>query len=131
MYQGTFEKDVYPVVKLSQLSSNPAKVQYDVVYGMFQYLFGTRNDGLTYTHKVPTAWGAVITHVPLQSQPMDRKEKHSPTENLATLYGDCDSDWVMDIRHRHSISGMVFFLGGAVIAWKTPVQPTVSISTAK
>jgi hypothetical protein len=41
-----------------------------------------------------------------------------------------DSDWAMDIRHRRSISGMVFFLGGAVIAWKTRVQPKVSLSTA-
>jgi hypothetical protein len=29
----------YPVVKLSQLSSNPAKVHYYAVYGIFQYLF--------------------------------------------------------------------------------------------
>jgi hypothetical protein len=37
----------------------------------------------------------------------------------------------MDIGHRCSISGMVFFLGGAVIAWKARVQPTVSLSTAQ
>jgi hypothetical protein len=36
----------------------------------------------------------------------------------------------MDIRHRSSISGMVFLLAGAVIAWKTRVQPTVALSTA-
>jgi hypothetical protein len=106
----------YPVVKLSQFSSNPAKVHYDAVYGIFQYLFGTRNDALTYTRTVPTDWGPVITHVPLRSQPMDHKEERIPAENLTTLYGYSDSDWVMDIRHRRSISGMVFFLGGAVIA---------------
>jgi hypothetical protein len=37
----------------------------------------------------------------------------------------------MDIRHCCSISGMVFFLGGAVIACKTRVQTTVSLSTAE
>jgi hypothetical protein len=121
----------YPVVKLSQFSSNPAKVHYDAVYGIFQFLFGTCNDGLTYTRTVPTEWAPVITHVPLRSQPMDRKEEHIPAQNLTTLYGYSDSDWAMDIRHRHSISGMVFFLGGAVIAWKTRVQPTVSLSTAE
>jgi hypothetical protein len=62
---------------------------------------------------------------------MDPKDEHIPAENLTTLYGYGDSDWVMDIRHRRSISGMVFFLGGAVIAWKTRVQPTVSLSTAE
>jgi hypothetical protein len=62
---------------------------------------------------------------------MYRKEEHIPAENLTTLYGYSDSDWAMDIRHRRSISGMVFFLRGAVIAWKTRVQPTVSLSTAE
>jgi hypothetical protein len=121
----------YPVVKLSQFSSNPAKVHYDAVYGIYQYLFGKRNDGLTYTRTVTTDWGPIITHVPLRSQPMDRKEEHTPAENLTTLYGYSDSDWAMGIRHRRSISGMVFFLGGAVIAWKTRVRPIVSLSTAE
>jgi hypothetical protein len=55
----------YPVVKLNQFSSNPEKEHYDAVYGIFQYLFGTRNDGIAYTPKVPTDWGPIITHVPL------------------------------------------------------------------
>jgi hypothetical protein len=62
---------------------------------------------------------------------MDRNEEHIPSENLTTLYGYSGSDWEMDIRHRRSISGMVFSLGGAVIARKTRVQPTVSLSTAE
>jgi hypothetical protein len=37
----------------------------------------------------------------------------------------------MDIRHRRSISGMVFFLAGAVVAWKTRVQPTIALSTSE
>jgi hypothetical protein len=61
---------------------------------------------------------------------MDRKEEHIPAETLTTLYRSSDSDWVVDIRHRRSISGIFFFLGGAVIAWKTRVQPTVYLSTA-
>jgi hypothetical protein len=37
----------------------------------------------------------------------------------------------MDIQHRHSISGMVLFLAGDVVAWKTRVQPTVALSTVE
>jgi hypothetical protein len=122
---------LYLVVKLSQLSSNPEKVHYDAVYGIFQYIFGTRNDGLTYTRKIPTNWGPVLAHVPLRSQPMDRKEEHVPSENLTTLYIYSDSDWVVEIIHRRSICGLVFFLGGSVIGWKTRVLPTVSLSTAE
>jgi hypothetical protein len=48
-----------------------------------------------------------------------------------TLYGYSDADWDIDIRHRRSISVMVFFLAGAVVAWKTRVQPTVALSNAE
>jgi hypothetical protein len=47
------------------------------------------------------------------------------------LYGYSDADRDMDIRHRRAIYGMVFFLAGAVVAWKTSVQPTFALSTAE
>jgi hypothetical protein len=75
--------------------------------------------------------GPVLKHTPLRSQPTDRIDEHVPTENLTTLYGYSDADWAMDIQHRRYISGMVFFLAGAVVAWKTSVQPTVELSTAE
>jgi hypothetical protein len=121
----------YPVVKLSQFATSPATIHYDAVYGIFQYLSGTRNAGLTYTRPAHITSGPVLKHTPLRSQPTDRLDEHVPTKNLVTLYGYSDADWDMDIRHRRSISGMVFFLAGAVVAWKTRVQPTVAMSTAE
>jgi hypothetical protein len=97
----------------------------------FQYLSGTRDDGLTYTRPEPLTWGPVVKHKPLRSQSTYRIDEHVPKENLQTLYGCSDADWAMDIRHRRSISGMVFFFAGAVIAWKTCVQPTVALSTVE
>jgi hypothetical protein len=73
--------------------------------------------------------GPVLKHTPLRSQPTNTLDEHVPTENLMTLYGYSDADWDMDIRHQGSISGMVFFLAGAVVAWKARVQPTVALST--
>jgi hypothetical protein len=121
----------YPVVKLSQFATSPATIHYDAVYGIFQYLSGTRDDGLTYTRPEPMTSGPVLKHTPLRSQPTDRIDEHVPTDNLMTLYGYSDADWAMDIRHRRSISGMVLFLAGAVVAWKTRVQPTVALSSAE
>jgi hypothetical protein len=46
------------------------------------------------------------------------------------LYRYSNAAWDMDIRHLHSISGMVSFLAGVVVAWKTCVQTTVVLSTA-
>jgi hypothetical protein len=53
--------------------------------------------------------------------------RHTPT----ALHGYVDSDWATDIRHRRSISGIVFKLAGAAIAWKSCVQPTVSLSSTE
>jgi hypothetical protein len=121
----------YPVVKLRQFATSPATIHYDAVYWFFQYLSGTRNDGLIYTRPVPMTLGPVLKHTPLRSQPIDRIDEHVPTENLTTLYGYSDAEWAIDIRHRRSISGMIFFLSGAAVAWKTRVQPTVALITAE
>jgi hypothetical protein len=77
----------YPVVKLSQFDTSPTTIQYDAVYGIFQYLSGTRDDGLTYTRPEPMTSGPVLKHTPLLSQPTDRLDEHVPTENLTMLYG--------------------------------------------
>jgi hypothetical protein len=90
----------YPVIKLSQCSTNPATIHYDAVYGIFQYLTGTRDDGLIYTRPKPLALGPVMKHTPLRSQSTDRIGEHVPKENLQTLYGYSNTDWDMDIRHR-------------------------------
>jgi hypothetical protein len=77
----------YPVVKLSQFATSATNIHYDAVYGIFQYLSGTRNDGLTYTRPEHMTSGPVLKHTPLRSQPTDRLDEHVPTENLTTLYG--------------------------------------------
>jgi hypothetical protein len=121
----------YPVVKLSQFPSSPASIHYDAVFGIFQYLSRTRNDGLTYTHTIAMNYGPIIKHAPLRSNPTYRVDEHITKEGMAVFFGYSGSNWSMDIRHRRSISGMVFFLAGAVVAWKTRVQPTVAQSTAE
>jgi hypothetical protein len=121
----------YPVVKLSQFATNPDKINYDAVYGISHYLSGTHDDGLAYTRPEPLTWGPFVKHKHLRSQPTDRIDEHIPKENLQTLYGYSDAEWDMHIRHRRSISGMAFFLSGAVIACKNRIQPTVAISTAE
>jgi hypothetical protein len=103
----------YPVVYLSQFATSPATIHYDAVYGIFQYLSGTCDDGITYTRPEPMTSGPVLKHTPLLSQPTDRIDEHVPMENLTTLYGYSEADWDMHIQHRRSISGTVLFLAGA------------------
>jgi hypothetical protein len=48
-----------------------------------------------------------------------------------TLMAMTDSDYAADARHRRSISGSAVLLFGAVIDFKTRVQPTVSLSSCE
>jgi hypothetical protein len=47
----------YSIVKISLFATNPTTIHYDAVYGIFQYLSGTRNVGRTYTHPETLTWG--------------------------------------------------------------------------
>jgi hypothetical protein len=116
----------YTVIQLSKFATHPDMIHYDAVYGIFQYLSVTRHDRLTCTRQKSLTRDPEVTHTHLRSQPTDQVDEHVPKENLHKLYGYSDS-----IRHRRSFSGMVFFLAGVVVAWKTRVQPTVSLSTAE
>jgi hypothetical protein len=99
----------YPVVKLSQFASTPASIHYDTVFWIFQYLSGTRNDGLTYTRTIAMNYGLIVKHAPLRSNSTDRVDEHIPKEGLMTLFGYSDSDWAMEIRHRRSIHYLAWY----------------------
>jgi hypothetical protein len=71
----------------------------------------------------------IIKHASVRSNSTDHVDEHIPKESLKTFFGYSDSEWAMYIRHRLSISGMVFFLAGAMLAWNTQVQLTVALST--
>jgi hypothetical protein len=75
--------------------------------------------------------GPIVKHAPLCAAPTDRVDEHILKEGMTTIFGYSDSYWAMDIRHQRSIYDMVFILAGAVVAWKTPLQPTVTLSTAE
>mmetsp|Transcript_6386 Transcript_6386/g.7852 ORF Transcript_6386/g.7852 Transcript_6386/m.7852 type:complete len:171 (-) Transcript_6386:89-601(-) len=45
------------------------------------------------------------------------------------LHGYCDADWAGDKNSRRSRTGYCFYLGGALISWKSKLQPTVAAST--
>jgi hypothetical protein len=121
----------YPVFNLSQFASSPASIHYDTVFGIVQYLSGTRNTDLSYTPVISMTYGPIVKHAPLRSTPTDLVDEHIPKEGLMKLFVYSDSDWEMDIRHRRSISGMVLCIAGSVLSWKTRVQPMVALSTAE
>ena len=68
----------------------------------------------------------------MSPNPEDGLRHTDPADIPSTsLFGYVDSDWASDIRHRRSVSGIAFLLAGAVVAYKTRVQPTVSTSSTE
>jgi hypothetical protein len=53
----------YPVAKLSRFAWSPASIHYDTVFGIFQYLSGTFDNGLTYTHNMVINYGPIISDI--------------------------------------------------------------------
>jgi hypothetical protein len=126
----------FPVIKLSQFSINPALEHYNAVKHVFRYLSGTLDYGLTYWRQAPNHALPFKSPPPLLSAPMDQPISHVPSDSGAhyspfAVFGYVDSDWATDTRHRRSISGIVFKLAGAAVAWKCRVQPTVSLSSTE
>ncbi|XP_019255297.1 PREDICTED: uncharacterized protein LOC109233898 [Nicotiana attenuata] len=92
----------FTVQYLSQFMSAPMIPHLDAAYHVLRYLTGTPTLGL------------------LLSSSSD-----------LTLHGFCDSDWASCADSRRSVSGLILFLGGSPIAWKSKKQPTIALSSVE
>ena len=120
----------FPLIKLSQFSTNPAKIHYETVISIFQYLHATRDKGITYWRSEPHP------QLPQHEFPTYQTTNYTTTETTEideshTLHGAVDSDWADDMTHRRSITGIVLKLAGGTIYYKTKVQDTIAQSTTE
>ena len=117
------------LIKLSQYSQNPAKVHYQVVISIFQYLNETIDRGIYFWRKEPN------DELPSKPLPIAYKQTHLPqhvtNDPSDTLVAMVDSDWAGDSSHRQSVTGMILKLGGGSILYKTKYQDTVALSSAE
>ncbi|XP_046145466.1 secreted RxLR effector protein 161-like [Osmia bicornis bicornis] len=90
---------LYAATKLAQFVSNPGRIHWIQAKKVLRYLYATKEKGLKY--------GQGINEIEMYS----------------------DADWATDIDDRHSHSGMVVFLGGNPITWKSSKQKSISTST--
>jgi hypothetical protein len=97
-----------PVVKISRFVSSQASTHYDAAFGIFQDLYGTRNDGLAHTHKIAMTYDPIAKHAPFRSTPIDRIDEQIPKEGLTTKFGYSNSDRKINIHHQRFIFDMVF-----------------------
>eukprot|EP00980_Cylindrotheca_fusiformis_P007805 scaffold1669_cov129-Cylindrotheca_fusiformis.AAC.16 len=55
-----------------------------------------------------------------------------PTHYEATrLHGSTDATWAADRQHRRSTSGVAILLSGAMVYYRSKIQPTVALSSTE
>ncbi|XP_073024339.1 secreted RxLR effector protein 161-like [Primulina eburnea] len=89
----------YAASKLSRFTSNPGVEHWKAIIILLRYLRYTRDHGLYYT------------------------------KYHAVIEGYSDANWISDMKDSKYISGFVFTLEGAAIAWKFSKQTVIARST--
>jgi hypothetical protein len=105
------------VIKLSQYMATPAKVHYEALKDICNYLYHTKKDGLYFWRSEPNEF------LPEHPLPIVRPDTHSfqtdPSDFAEKVHCYVDSDWGSDQRTRRSIAGVVFRLAGGTIGYFT------------
>jgi len=112
---GTRPDITYAVSQAAKFSANPGIEHWKAVIRIMRYLHGTRTLGLTYTSEGPVDIHTVTTAI--------------ASDDIMVPMGFVDADYARDIDSRRSVTGFLFFLGGAPISWQTRQQPSVALST--
>jgi dUTP pyrophosphatase len=120
----------YPLIKLSQYSSNPAEAHYMAVKDIFYYLKATPSDGIYYWRPSRN------TELPVLPLPAVTPSTYTPDPSTRAdtpldLIGSVDADWAGDQTHRKSITGIVLRLAGGSILYKSKFQDTVAMSSTE
>ena len=92
----------YPVGVISQFMARPTEEHLQCAQRVLRYVSGTIDRGLLYR-----------------------------AGTTAELVGYNDADWAGNAADRRSMSGYVFSLGSAAVAWSSKKQPTVALSSTE
>jgi hypothetical protein len=127
----TCRLDISPaIIKLSQYSSAPAKCHYQALKKVFEYLYATRDEGIHYWRPVPRA---DLPEGPTpQTYTEEKRLREFPSFHiLRLLKGASDSTWGNDRKHRRSMGGVVFFLAGGAVYYRTNIQAVIALSSTE
>jgi hypothetical protein len=118
----------FPLIKLSQYSTNPAREHYEAIKNIFYYLKCTKTEGIYYWRKehnqdLPATESSFDT----ESQDCEAKYQDTPDK----LKSATDSDWGGDTKHRKSVTGFVIKLAGGAIYYKSRFQKTIALSSCE
>ena len=120
----------YPLIKLSQYSSNPAAEHYHAVKHLFKYIKATKSEGIyfwrrTARNDLPEGPLPIVTESQYNIDPSVH------CDDPDTIHSTVDSDWAGDSTHRRSVSGIIIKFCGGTIFYKTKFQDTIALSSTE
>ena len=122
----------FPLIKLSQYSSKPARIHFDAVKGLYQYLKDTKSEGIHYWRKNSRK---DLPSTPLPTTLTDYKnyDPHpsKTTHKAERLQLHVDASYAGDVTHRKSVTGIVAFMAGGSILYKTKYQDVIALSSTE
>ena len=122
----------YPLIKLSQYSTKPARIHFEAVQSMYQYLKDTIDEGIHYWRKEPRE-DCPIDPVP---QPRTDYTNYTPHASKSTAQPSkysvqVDASYSNDTTHRKSVTGIIGRLAGGTISYKTKFQDIIALSSTE
>jgi Reverse transcriptase (RNA-dependent DNA polymerase) len=120
----------YVVTRLSKFSTKPSEIHYQVLKAVCRYLRRTIHWGIVYWRPQHLRG---LTNGPLR--PYVNPDSKLPTFpgplDALILTGYFDAAHATDLETRRSVSGIIFTLCGAAIAYTSKLQPTVATSSTE
>ena len=120
----------FPLIKLSQYSAHPARLHFEALQGIYNYLSHTIDDGIYYWRAQPRMdlpMGNIHVCKDTNNYVANTREQTDPTNVRSTV----DSDYAGDTSHRKSVTGISIMMAGGCIYYKTRFQATISLSTTE
>jgi hypothetical protein len=102
---------------MQQIPTKPWNCPLEFSKEYLRYLKGTLNFGLVLSPNNISNLSSVIS------------DKITSLEGMSKLYGLTDSDWGGDLDSFRSTSGYSFFIGSALVSWRSKAQPTIAPSS--
>jgi deoxyuridine 5'-triphosphate nucleotidohydrolase len=122
----------FPIIKLAQYSTKPAKIHFDAVKNLYIYLKATKHEGIYFwrqkhRHDLPTGEIPTCNNTPLEIPLCEQKQQHKAD----ILHGAVDSDHAGDTTHRKSVTGTIHRIAGGTVLYKTRYQDVIATSSTE
>ena len=121
----------FAVIKLAHSSACRSEIHYHAVRHCLKDLRQTKSDGIHYWRTTPNTELEKGPTPTVNSAPVDLLSEDRPTHQPSSFHGYADSDWATCPLTQRSFTGTCFLLAGAVVAYKTRLQPTPALSSTE